>query len=62
MKWRNISFNRKSIAEECKEEIANAGIKVGDIFSNDGYWILPWMPMSMDEYKMGLNIVFKYTF
>lgn len=62
MKWRNISFNRKSIAYECKEEIAKAGIKVGDIFPNDGYWILPWMPMSMDEYKMGLNIVFKYTF
>lgn len=62
MKWKNISFNRKSIAEGCKEEIAKAGIKVGDIFSNDGYWILPWMPMSRDEYNTGLNIIFKYTF
>lgn len=62
MKWRNISFKRKDIAEECRKSFAKAGIKVGDIFSNDGFWILPWMPMSRDEYKMGLNIVFKYTF
>lgn len=62
MKWKNISFKYKDIAEGCKEEIAKAGIKVGDIFSNDGHWILPWMPMSMDEYRLGLNIVFKYTF
>lgn len=62
MKWRNISFKRKDVAEECRKDFAKAGIKVGDIFSNDGYWILPWMPMSKDEYRTGINIAFNYIF
>lgn len=62
MKWRNISFKNKGTAEKCKEDIAKAGIKVGDIFSNGEYWILPWMPMSRDEYKTGINISFNHIF
>ena len=62
MKWRNISFKRKGVANECKEEMVKAGIKVGDIFYNDGYHLLPWMPMSKDEYRTGINIAFKYIF
>lgn len=62
MKWRNISFKYKDTAEKCMEDFAKAGIKVGDIFSNNEYWILPWMPMSKDEYEMGINIMSKCAF
>lgn len=62
MKWRNISFKYKDIAEKCREGFAKAGIEVGDIFPNNEYWILPWMPMSKAEYEMGINIMSKYAF
>lgn len=62
MKWRNISFNRKDTAEECMEEMVKAGIKVGDIFLNDEYFLLPWMPMNKEEYEHGINIAFKHIF
>lgn len=57
MKWCNTSFKYKDIAELCKNELTEAGIKVGSIFLDDGYWYVPWMPMSKAEYGAGVQIV-----
>lgn len=57
MKWRNTCFKDKDIAELCRNELAEAGIKVGDVFLNDERWYVPWMPMSKAEYEAGVHVV-----
>lgn len=57
MKWRNTRFQHKDIAELCRNELAEAGIKVGDVFLNDEHWYVPWMPMSKAEYETGVHVV-----
>lgn len=57
MKWKDTAFVYYDIAEMCRNELADAGIKVGSIFLDDGYWCVPWMPMSKAEYETGVQIV-----
>lgn len=57
MKWRNTSFKCQDIAELCRKELIEAGIKVGDIFLDGEYYYVPWMPMSQIEYETGVQIV-----
>ena len=60
MRWRNTAFKYQYIAEMCRKELADAGIKVGKIFLDDGYYYVPWMPMSKSEYETGVQIVCKH--
>lgn len=60
MKWRNTSFKCQDAAESCRREMAEANIKVGEIFLNDEYYCVPWMPMSKSEYENGVQIVCKH--
>ncbi len=60
MKWQNVSFNDKDIAEKCKNGLAESGIKVGDIFINDEYWCVPWMATSKAEEEAAINIICQY--
>lgn len=62
MKWRNTSFKYQDVAESCRKEMVEAGIKVGDIFSDDEYYYVPWMPMSGAEYEIGVQIVSKHIY
>lgn len=57
MKWINTAFQFKDIAELCRKELDEAGIKVGQIFLDDGRYYVPWMPMSQSEYEAGVQIV-----
>ena len=60
MKWRNTSFKYRDTAERCRKELIEAGIEVGKIFLDNGYYYTPWMPMSRSEYETGVQIVCKY--
>ncbi len=62
MKWENTSFKYQNVAEACRREMAEAGTKVGDIFSDDEYYYVPWMPMSKAEYEIGVHIVCEHIY
>lgn len=57
IKWEDAVFRYQGIAELCREELNEAGIKVGKIFFDNVYYHVPWMPMSQSEYKTGVQIV-----
>lgn len=57
MYWKDTAFVYLDIAELCFEELRVAGIKVGKIFFDDGYYYVPWLPISQSEYEIGVQIV-----
>lgn len=57
MKWKNTRFQYQDIAELCHKELDEAGIRVGKIFLDDGYYYVPWMPMSQSQYETAIQIV-----
>lgn len=57
MYWKDTAFVYLDIAELCFEELRAAGIKVGKIFFDDGYYYVPWSPISQSEYEIGVQIV-----
>ena len=59
MNWINTAFQFKDIAELCRNEMNEAGIKA-DMFFSYGKWYIAWMPMSKAEYETGIQIVCKY--
>lgn len=60
MKWRNTAFQYQGIAELCRKELAEAGIKVDKIFLNNGRYYVPWMPMNKPEHEIGVQIIWEH--
>lgn len=56
MKWINTAFQFKNIAELCRKEMTEAGLKT-DLFFNDEKWYVAWMPMSKSDYETGVKIL-----
>ena len=59
---RVIVRDETDVAELCRREMVEAGIKVGDIFLDDEYYYVPWMPISKAEYDIGVRIVCEHIY
>lgn len=60
MKWINTAFKCRDIAELCRSDLIGAAIRVGEIFSCDGRYYVPWLPFSESEYDIGVQVVSKH--